>query len=142
MRTKKNIIILFLIAVLLSCSSPKEVKVDTSGISTTATAMKKIEMIKEAYIKKNMDQIKDLINVDTYRLLKLQLKNFDEATLTFNPIWVEISKETIQLTCAWEGNWKLDKKVTKERGVAIFVLQADNMKLSQILRSSPFIFPQ
>jgi len=126
---------------LLSCSSNKIVKSDTSGIDITQSANKTIEIIKGAYLKKDMDQIQALTTDDTFRLLKTQIKNFDQASLSLTPIWVEINKDTIQLSFSWEGTWKQDNKTTKERGVAVFVLLPETLKLSQILRSSPFLFP-
>jgi hypothetical protein len=137
----KNIIMILLISsALISCSS--EVKSDPQGTIITTEAFKTIESIKEAYLKKNIESIQSLATDDTFRLLKSQIKTFNEATLTFTPLWVETNDETIQVQMTWEGSWKQDKKTINERGVVLFVLLPKTYKLSQILRSSPFILPE
>lgn len=161
----KNIIKLLLISAVIllnvSCGG-KEVKTDDQGVIITASAIKTIDEVKEAYIKRDLEKIHSLTTDEEFRLFKSQFKDFDVASITFTPIWVEIHNETIKLTFAWEGTWKQgvsdplgrvgdqpkDKKQaesvlnTTEKGVVIFVLLPKTYKISQILRANPFTFPQ
>ncbi len=123
-----------------SCS--KEVKPVPPEATITDRALEITERLKEAYTEKDKKRIKDLTTQDGYRDIISLIKEFDSAELYFTPKWFEIKEGTVQIHMAWSGKWEQNKKVIIERGLAIFILQGEPLRVSQISRDSPFSYPQ
>jgi hypothetical protein len=70
------------------------------------------------------------------------MKRFDSVELTFTPRWVEVEDSTVYLNVAWKGTWIVTGKQIEERGMAIFVLEENPLKLSKVLRANPFRQPE
>ncbi len=126
--------------ILSSCS--KEVKPVPPEATITDRALEITERIKDAYTEKDKKRIRDLTTQNGYGDIISLLKEFDSAELYFTPKWVEIKEGIVQIHMAWSGKWKQNKKVINERGLAIFILQREPLRVSKISRDSPFTYPQ
>lgn len=127
--------------IIVSCGK-KEVKVvsEDSKIATEAFALAKA--IKEAYVKRDMVAIKGNATKDGYRTVFGEIKDFDSAELTFNPVWVEIKGNVVHLSISWKGTWQKDGKTIDDMGMAVFVLKGRPLKVDNVLRTNPFRFPE
>jgi len=43
---------------------------------------------------------------------------------------------------AWKGIWTVGGEITRERGSAVFLLEGSPLKISKVLRGSPFKYPE
>ncbi|MEW6067723.1 MAG: hypothetical protein AB1610_05495 [Nitrospirota bacterium] len=108
----------------------------------TEEAFALMETIKNAYINKDMELIKDSSTEEGYKELSGVIKKFDSVELTFTPTWVEIEDSTISLTVSWKGVWMAYGNRKEERGLAVFILEGRPLRLSKILRANPFRQPE
>jgi len=126
---------------LLSCGKKQMKKVsDESMIAQQAFQL--AETLRHAYVKNDRATLQKNSTKDGYRELIGALKRFDEAELTFTPRWVEIEDSMVYLNVAWKGTWIVAGKKFEERGMAIFVLEENPLKLSRVLRANPFRQPE
>ena len=139
---KKLIILsLFVLIFLISCSKT-EVKQVTEDSKTATEAFLIINNMKDAYVKRDMKDIESCTTRDGYRTILGAIKNFDSVDITFNPAFVEIDGDAVNVNVSWKGTWKKDGKIIDERGIAIFVLKGRPLKVHNILRANPFRYPE
>jgi hypothetical protein len=58
--------------------------------------------------------------------------------LEFVPTWVVIDDTVVKLTISWKGTWTVSGSTTEDRGIAVFVMEGQPLKLANILRANPF----
>jgi len=138
----KKLILSFLVLFFLVSCGKSEVKQVTEDSKTAKEAFALIGAIKDAYVKRDMKSIEGLTTRDGYRTVLGAMKSFDSAELTFNPAFVEIDGDTVNVNVSWKGVWKKDRKITDERGMAIFILREKPLKVHNILRANPFRYPE
>ena len=138
----KKLVLSFLVLIFLFSCGKSEVKQVTEDSKTAKEAFVLIGAIKDAYVKRDMKAIEGLTTRDGYRTVLGAMKSFDSAELAFNPIFVEIDGETVNVNVSWKGAWKKDGKTIDERGMAIFVLKERPLKVQNILRANPFRYPE
>ena len=138
----KKLILSFLVLFFLVSCGKSEVKQVTEDSKTAKEAFALIGAIKDAYVKRVMKSIEGLTTRDGYRTVLGAMKSFDSAELTFNPAFVEIDGDTVNVNVSWKGVWKKDRKITDERGMAIFILREKPLKVHNILRANPFRYPE
>ena len=138
----KKLILSFLVLFFLVSCGKSEVKQVTEDSKTAKEAFALIGAIKDAYVKRDMKSIEGLTTRDGYRTVLGAMKNFDSAELTFNPAFVEIDGETVNVNISWKGVWKKDRRTIDERGMAIFILKERPLKVHNILRANPFRYPE
>ncbi len=138
-------LILLIFCVLLffinSCGK-KEIKTVSEDSRIAIEAIGIIEKIKGAYLKNDISTIEANTTKDGFRSIRSVLKGFDSADLSFQPAWVEIQKDVVYVNISWKGRWKRGGKTTDERGMAIFALKGMPLKVDNILRANPFIYPE
>jgi stage V sporulation protein SpoVS len=135
------IVMLMMLAFIASCGKGGVKKV--SEDSKTATeAFAVAEEIRNAYIKRDIQGIGKNTTRDGFRIISSAMKSFDSVDLTFNPVWVEIDGDIVNLNISWEGTWQKAGKTFEERGMAIFVLRGRPLKVDNILRSNPLRYPE
>lgn len=134
-------VILFLGLMPVSCGKEKIKPVSgESGQALEAFAL--AETIREAFIKNDMDTLRENSTEDGYRDITANSKDFDSLELTFTPRWVEIEGQEIYLNIAWKSSWTSSGKQVEDRGMAVFVLEGRPLKVAKILRANPFSHPE
>ncbi|HEX8949013.1 MAG TPA: hypothetical protein VF790_08640 [Dissulfurispiraceae bacterium] len=132
---------LVLLAFTASCGK-KEVKRTSEDSKVATEAMALAETIKQAYLKNDLSALEAHTTRKGFKVISDMLKSFDSAELTFTPVWVEIEDNTVNLNVSWTGKWQKNGKVTEERGMAVFIMSSRPLKVDNILRTSPFKYPE
>ncbi|MBF0590459.1 MAG: hypothetical protein HQL02_00070 [Nitrospirae bacterium] len=134
-------VLLLLLLVLLSCSKD-EVKITPNESKITTSAIEVIEQIRQLYQQHDKSALKELSTPEGYLGYLSATKDFDTASLTFTPKRVDVMDSTIEVNVAWKGTWKNGDNESNEKGLCIFVLTRQPIKLMQIRRENPFNYPQ
>lgn len=100
------------------------------------------EKMRASYLKKDFDGFKDYCTEKGYEELKRGFGEFEKAELEFTPRFVEIDNEKTILNISWQGKWTLKDRAIEEKGMAVFELMGQPLKLNSILRGSPFKLPE
>lgn len=137
----KSVIFFVVILFLISCGK-KEVKKVSEESIIAREAFQIAENIKNAYLDNDRKALEKNSTKDGYRELIGAIKNFDSADLEFIPTWVEIEDSVVRLTISWKGTWIIRDISKDDRGVAVFVLEGQPLKLSHVLRANPFRQPE
>jgi hypothetical protein len=139
----RNFIPFFLIVIALfifSCGKTEVKKISEESIIATE-AFSTLERIKEAYTNRDIRSIEKFSTKDGFKKIVGSMKTFDSVELTLNPVLVEIENERVSVNVSWKGTWKKEGKTIEERGMAVFILKDRPLKVDDILRSNPFIYP-
>ncbi len=142
MRTKYFTLILLssILFTLPSCAkkkltpTPFEARIGNTSVSV-------MQEFKDAYEDRDISEMRRLSTSDGFRQISVLMKDFDIAELDLNPKWLDIKDKEILLYMSWKGKWIKNNDTTNERGLALFILKRDSMRLDQVMRSSPFIYP-
>lgn len=127
---------------LLAACGSKEVKPVSPESKLAQEAFQLAETLREAYISKDKAAFAENATADGYAELTGTLRYFDKADLTFTPTWVEIRDAKVSLTVSWKGTWTIGGKTVDQRGLAIFTLEGQPLKLARIQRENPFGQPE
>jgi hypothetical protein len=141
MRTLTVFVGLFVVMLMISCGK-KEVKPVSQESKLAQEAFQLAETLRQAYVKNNRSTLEDTSTKDGYQELIRVIKKFDKVELTFTPTWVEIKDSSVYLSVSWKGTWTVGTKSTEERGLAIFVLEGNPLKLARVQRDNPFSQPE
>jgi stage V sporulation protein SpoVS len=137
--------ILFLAIVMLaftaSCGK-KEVKKVSEESRAATEAFAVAEEIRAAYAKKDLSAIERNATKNGFRAITNVMKTFDSVDLTFSPVLVEIDGNAVHVNVSWKGVWQKGGKTTEERGMAVFVLKGSPLKVDNVLRATPFKYPE
>lgn len=139
---KVKIISIFIALLVLACGGKKEVKRTSIESNVAQEAISVIEKIRELYVRKELPQISERATQEGYRDIMNSIKHFDSVDLTFTPRYVEIDQSKVYLNIAWKGTWFVGNESFRERGMAVFLLEGNPLKLSKILRGNPFKYPE
>lgn len=136
----KKITLLLLVSVLLlSCGGKKEVKQVTQESKTATEAFGVAETIKNAFVKKDLATIQRNTTEAGFKNITAGKQVFDSVDIILTPRWVEIEGEQILVNISWKSIWTLSGRKTDERGMAVFVMEGNPLKVTKILRANPFI---
>ncbi len=130
------------VAVLPACGGKKEVKQVSVESKTSREAFAIAEGLRAAYSRREFSALQDFSTPDGYKAIINGLRHFDSVDLTFTPKWVEIEKSLVYLNVSWKGTWTVGGETSRERGMAVFLLEGRPLRLIKILRGSPFIYPE
>lgn len=131
------LLILFAIA---SCGK-KEVKNVSHESKVSQEAFSLAEVLRTSYMKRDFTAIAEISTQEGYRNILDNIRHFDTVDLTFTPKWVELEKQKLYLNVAWKGVWTVSGETVRERGMAVFLFEGSPLKLSKVVRGSPFIYP-
>ncbi len=135
----KKITLLLLASILLvSCSGKKEIKQVSQESKTATEAFGIAEMIKNAFVKKDSTTIQRHTTDAGFRDIMAGSKVFDSVDITFTPRWVEIEGDQMLVNISWKSTWILSGRKTDERGMAVFVMEGNPLRVTKILRANPF----
>jgi len=133
------VLILFLLA---SCGGKKEVKKETEESKIAKEAFAVVEVVKNAYIKKDTNTIEKNATKDGLAAITSDIRKFDSVDFIFKPVLVEIEPDKVMLNVSWQGKWQKGANTIDERGMAIFILKDKPLRVDKILRTNPFDFPE
>ncbi len=136
----KKICIIFILIVLTTFNCSKDKVKPSADSIMTQSALRAVDVIKDAYQKKNRTTIQE--NLDPI-LSEAHLKElfFEKAELFFAPRMVRISASNITVHLNWQGTWVVKGMTLKNRGVSSLVFQREPMKLIRIDGDNPFRVP-
>jgi hypothetical protein len=137
----KSIVFSMLLVFFISCGK-KEVKEVSEESLMAQEAFQLAETIKQAYLDNDRKALERNATQDGYRELVGEIKSFDSAELEFVPTWVEIDDTVVKLTVSWKGTWIVSDFTKEDRGIAVFVMEGQPLKVAQVLRASPFRQPE
>jgi hypothetical protein len=137
----KSIVLSMLLIFLISCGK-KEVKEVSEESQIAQEAFQLVETIKQAYLDNNRKALERNATQDGYRELIGAIKSFDSAELEFVPTWVAIDDTVVKLTVSWKGTWIVSDFTKEDRGIAVFVMEGQPLKLANVLRANPFRQPE
>lgn len=140
-RTFIALIGLLMAMLLLSCGK-KDVKPVSQESKLAQEAFQVAETLRQAYVKNNRSTLEDNSTKDGYRELIGVMKKFDKVELSFTSTWVEIRDSSVYLSVSWKGVWTVGSKSREERGLGIFVLEGNPLKLATVQRDNPFRQPE
>jgi hypothetical protein len=140
-KTALFLTILFAALLLFSCGK-KEVKIASQESKTAEEAFALAEKIRDSFIKNDRDTIQKNTTESGYKDVTANRKSYESVELAFTPRWVEIEKDKVMLNVTWKSRWTSGAKKAEDRGMAVFVMEGRPLKLSGILRTSPFTFPE
>jgi len=139
----KNIALILLTFMLLaSCGGKKAVKQITQESKTATEAFGIAETIRNAFIKKDLATIQRNATEAGFRDITAGNKVYDSVDITFTPRWVEIEGDKLHVNISWKSTWLLSGRKTDERGMAVFVMEGNPLKVTRILRANPFILQE
>lgn len=144
MNIKRFLIIYLLMLVLLvvSCGGKREVKRETEESRIAKEAVAIVEMVKEAYMKKDIETIMRHVSKDTSFSITKDFQRFDFAELIFKPVFTEIQADKVILNISWQGKWYRGSDIFEDRGMVVFIMTNKPLKIDKILRANPFFMPE
>jgi len=139
----KNItLLLFACLLLVSCGGKKAVKQVSQESKAATEAFGVAETIRNAFVKKDSSTIQRNATDAGFRDITAGKQVFDSLDLTFTPRWVEIDGDQMLVNISWKSTWTLSGRKTEERGMAVFVMEGNPLKVTKILRANPFILQE
>jgi uncharacterized protein (DUF342 family) len=140
-RMKKITLFLCIIVALFGCSK-KEVKPESQESKVAQESFTLAETLKNAFIKGDHATLQENTTEEGYKDVTANKKAFGGVELTFSPRWVEIEDNQVTLNVSWKSAWFSEGKKTEDRGMAVFVMEGKPLKVTKILRSNPFKYPE
>jgi hypothetical protein len=138
---KKVMLVLLACCMAVSCGGKKEVKQVSQESKSTKEAFALAETIKTAFINKDLATIQRNASDEGYRDITANRKVFDSVGLSFTPRWVEIEGSRLMVNIAWKSSWALSGRRVEERGMTVFVMEGNPLKVTKILQANPFVVP-
>lgn len=138
---RKALVILIALAALGACGK-KEVKPQSEDSKLAMEAFSAAEGMREAYVKKDFERLRQYTTEDGYRFIERRLDDFEKAELDFTNRWVEIEGDRLTLNVSWRGSWTVQGEEHDGRGMAVFQFRGRPLKLERILRANPFSIPE
>jgi hypothetical protein len=138
----KKLILLLLISSFLavSCGGKDKVKPSEDAL-LTGDALQAINLLKDAYEKKDVSVMESIAVEDLLDEIKKELF-FDEAQITFStPRLVRISDTVVKVSQNWQSEWTINGKKANSRGVSKMVYGRDAARLIKIEGDNPFRIP-
>lgn len=138
----KKIATMLSVLVLVAGCGKNVVKQVSQESKISREAFTVTEAIRASYVKRDFSGIAEKCTKDGYKDIIDSIKHFDSVSLEFVPRWVEIEGSKVYLNVSWKGVWKVGDDTTRERGMAVFLLEGKPLKLSKVIRGNPFQYPE
>lgn len=137
----KKILLISGIILLLSSCGKDAIKPPSEDSLIAKEAFALSESLRSLYEKKDFEGLKDYTTQQGYEEIKKDLMEFEGVSLTFTPRLVEIEADTVYLNISWHAIWRIKGTLMEKRGMAVFELIGEPLKLNRIIRASPFKTP-
>ncbi len=136
----KKIYLLLLIIALIPFGCGKEVKPSVDSVITLNT-LDAVNAIKEAYQVKDTATLEQKLDLILYDEISDGLV-FEKALLLFStPRMVRISDPDVKVLLNWQGEWEVNGRMLRDRGVSTLIFNIDTMRLIRIEGVNPFHTP-
>lgn len=147
----KRILLITLLALmalsfLAACGGKN--KVPTEDSITATQSFELAESLRKAYVARDFNAMKRLCTEEAYESIRIDVKEFKSATLTFTPQWIDIDpKGVLALRIKWEGSWVVpvegtkDTKTEERTGTLVLQMSGSPLKVSKVVQGSPFSQP-
>lgn len=130
------------LTLISACGGKEPVKQQSLDSRMSEEAFSIAEALRTAYVNKDFASVTDRCTQEAYKDFIDSIKFFDSVELVFTPRWAEIEKSKLYLNVGWKGSWIVGKETVRERGMAVFLFEGTPLKLSKIVRGSPFKYPE
>jgi hypothetical protein len=137
----RKLLLFVCLFLLLSACGKAEVKQPSLDSQFAREAFAVAEGMRKAYVQKDFEDFRKYCTEEAYNSIIRDIKRFDSAELEFTPRWVEIEGDAVVLNEQWKGSWVVNGQDREARGMAVFQLRGTPLKLSAVLRGSPFDQP-
>lgn len=127
------------VLILIGCGGKEKIKPSADSI-ITQNSLRVIETVKDAYQKKDRTALQENMSPELSEDIAKKL-SFESAVLSFTPRMVKLKGSLITINLNWYGTWTIQNKTIKNRGVAVFVLEGDPVKLVRVEGENPFLTP-
>ncbi|MEW6714744.1 MAG: hypothetical protein AB1306_06605 [Nitrospirota bacterium] len=139
--TVKKIYALLIVFLLIAAGCAGKDKIKQSADSVTAqNALSAVDLIKDAYTKKDEGVLREKLEPALSDAVISEL-SFDKADINFTPRMIKIKDSGIIVHVNWQGEWTVNGRILKDRGVSALVFNKDTMKLIQIDGDNMFHMP-
>lgn len=139
---KKFLAVIAVLLLFVAACSKKDVKPVSADSKLATEAFALAEKVRTAYVSRNMSALQSLMTADGFQTVSSSMRNFDSVELEFKPMLVDMRDGVVSLYVSWTGTWSYRGQKYEERGLASFVLKGTPLKLDNVLRASPFRYPQ
>jgi len=132
---------LLIVFILITAGCAGKDKIKQSADSITAqNAVSAVALIRDAYLKKNEGVLREKLEPALSDAVIHEL-SFDKADLLLNTRMIKIKASSIIVQVNWHGEWMVNGKMLKDRGVSALVFNKDTMKLIHIDGDNIFHLP-
>ena len=138
---KKVVFVLLMCCLGIACGGKKEVKPLSLESKTATEAFALAETIRSAFVRKDLTTIQKNATEAGYRDVTKSRKTYDSVEMSFTHRWVEIDGSALTLNIAWKSSWTSSGRKSEERGMAVFGMEGNPLKLTKIMGANPFILP-
>lgn len=139
--TGKKIYALLIVFLLIAAGCAGKDKIKQSADSITAqNALSAVDLVKDAYLKKNEGVLREKLEPALSEAVINEL-SFDKADLSFTLRMIKIKASSVIVHINWQGEWTVNGRTLKDRGVSALVFNKDTMKLIQIDGDNIFHLP-
>ena len=139
---KKIMLVLLVCCVAVACGGKKEVKQVSQDSKMASEAFVLTETIKTAFVRNDTATLQKNSTETGLRDITANTKPVNSVELTFTPRWVEIEGSQLMVNIAWKSSWVRAGRRSEDRGMAVFVMEGTPLRVSKILRTNPFVFPE
>ena len=139
---KKIALLLLASFLLVSCGGKKEVKQVGQESKTATEAFGVAETIKDAFIKKDLATIQKNSTEAGFKNIAAGKQVFDNLDITCPPRQFEVQADQMMVNISWKSSWILSGRKIEERGMAVFVMEGNPLRVTKILRANPFILQE
>jgi hypothetical protein len=138
---KTALIILLIILMVPSACSKKEVKPVSQESKTAEEAFRLAENIRDAFLRNDRDALHRDTTESGFHDIFAGSKSYDSVELEFTPRWVDIEQAKVTVNIAWKSKWTILGSQIEDRGMAVFEMEGQPLKLTKITRANPFKVP-
>lgn len=139
---KKFWILLMIALVLVAGCGKKAVKPVSADSKTATEAFALVENVRQAYVSRNMTALQAYTTPEGFQAISSTIKPFDSVKMEFRPMLVDIRDGVVTIYVSWTGTWTAGGQKYEERGLASFALKGAPLKVDNVLRASPFRYPE
>lgn len=132
-------VLIVFILIAAGCSGKDKIKQSADSV-TAQNAVSAIDLVRDAYLKKNEGVLREKLEPALLETVINEL-SFEKADLSFTPRMIKIKASSVIVNINWQGEWTVNGRTLKDRGVSALVFNKDTMKLSQIDGDNIFHVP-